>query len=128
MLSYLNKKTNIIVSLLVIINIILVLIFEIQCPWKTNFNFDCAGCGTTRMLKALFNLKIYQSFRFNPLMFCLLVITVIYLIYIMICKTIKKGYYKLKNRDLVILLIIVIIFAIIRNIPIFDYLKPTIIK
>lgn len=128
MLSYLNKKTNIIVFFLAIINIILALIFEISCPWKTNFNIDCAGCGLTRMFKSLLRLNLYQAFRFNPLMFCLLVGSIIYLIYIMICILIKRNYYKLKSRDLIILLIIVIIFTIMRNIPMFDYLKPTIIK
>lgn len=125
--SYLNKHLNIIVSILGISNLIIILILDIPCPWKKTFNIDCAGCGTTRMIKSLFSLKIYQAFRFNPLMFCLLIIGIIYLIYYVICKINHQKYYKIKNRDLWILLVLVIMFTIMRNIPGFEFLKPTIV-
>ena len=111
-----------------IINLILVLIFEFPCPWKENFNIDCCGCGATRMFKSLLKLDFYQAFRFNPLIFSLLIVSLFYLIYIVVCKIRRKNYYKIKDSDLWILLILVIIFTILRNIPGFDYLKPTVIN
>ena len=128
MKSYLNKYLNIIVLILGIINLIIVFIFEIRCPWKSNFNIDCCGCGATRMVKALLEFKLYQAFRFNPFMFILLIVGIIYIIYVLACKIIKIKYYKIKNRDLLILLILVILFTIIRNIPGFEYLKPTYVR
>lgn len=123
--SFLNKRLNLIVLILGIINLIIVFLFEIPCPWKSNFNIDCAGCGATRMVKSLLEFKYYQAFRFNPFIFILLVIGIIYLIYILICKIKKVDYYKIKSRDFLILLILVILFTIVRNIPGFEYLKPT---
>ncbi len=124
----LNKNLNIIVIMAAIINIIVVFIFELPCPWKKNFNIDCAGCGGTRMLKALIDLDFYQAFRFNPFLFCLFIIGFIYVVYIFICKIRKINYYKIQDRDLWILLILVILFTILRNIELFDYLKPTVIR
>lgn len=125
MSSFLNKHLNKIILILSIINLVIVLIFEIPCPWKRNFNIDCCGCGATRMIKALTQFKIYQAFRFNPFMFILLMIGIIYLIYVLICKIKKIKYYKIKNRDLLILLVLVILFTIVRNISGFEFLKPT---
>ena len=123
-----NKYLRLIVIISGILNLGIILIFEIPCPWKTNFNIDCAGCGATRMFKSLFKLDFYQAFRYNPLLFSLLIILIIYLIYILICKIKMIDYYKIQNRDLWIILILVILFMILRNISGFEYLKPTIIN
>jgi len=80
------------------------------------------------MFKSLLKLDFYQAFRFNPLIFSLLIVSLFYLIYIVVCKIRRKNYYKIKDRDLWILLLLVIIFTILRNIPGFDYLKPTVIN
>ena len=126
--SFLNKNLNLIITIVGIINLIIVFIFEIPCPWKTNFNIDCAGCGATRMVKALIKLEFYQAFRFNPFLFCLLIIIIIYLIYVLICKILRYDYYKIKSRDWIILLVLVILFMILRNISGFEFLKPTYIR
>ena len=126
--SFLNKHLNLIITVLGIINLIIVFIFEIPCPWKTNFNINCAGCGATRMFKSLIKLNVYQAFRFNPFMFCLLIIIIIYLIYMFICKVKKINYYKLRSRDWIVLLILVILFTLLRNIKGFEFLKPTYIR
>ena len=80
------------------------------------------------MLKSLLKFDFYQAFRFNPFLFCLLIIGLGYLIYIFVCKIKKRDYYKIKTRDLWILLSLVILFTIIRNIPAFNYLKPTVVR
>ena len=126
--SFLNKHLNLIITVLGIINLIIVFIFEIPCPWKTNFNINCAGCGATRMFKSLIIFNFYQAFRFNPFMFCLLIIIIIYLIYMFICKVKKINYYKLRSRDWIVLLILVILFTLLRNIKGFEFLKPTYIR
>ena len=123
-----NKNLNKIIFLLFVINIIVIYILKPSCPWKTNFNIECAGCGATRMVEAILKLDFYQAYRFNPLLFCLLIIFIIYGFYILICKIIKKNYYKIGEREWLILLILVILFMILRNIPYFEYLKPTKIR
>ena len=127
MINLINKHLTKIVWILGFINIAFVIIFKPDCPWKKYFNIDCAGCGATRMFEALFKLDIYQAFRFNPLLFIILIIFIIYGIYILISKLFRKKYYVIKERDWLILLIIVIIYMILRNIEIFNYLKPTVV-
>lgn len=124
----LTKHLNKIVGFFFLINIIVVYIFKPRCPWKVNFNIECAGCGSTRMIESLIKLDFYQAFRYNPLLFCLLVVFIVYGLYILICKLLNKKYYKIKERDWLILLIIVIVFMILRNIPMFSYLKPTYVR
>jgi len=126
--KFLTKYLNLIVIIVGLVNIGIVLIFELPCPWKNNFNIDCVGCGVTRMFKSLFSLDIYQAFRFNPFVFCLMIIGIIYLIYYLICKIKDIKYYKIKDRDLMILLVLVIVYTIMRNIPLFYFLKPTVVK
>ena len=126
--SFLNKHLKLVVFVLGLINAIIVLILEIPCPWKQNFNIDCAGCGTTRMIKAILKLDFYQAFRFNPFVFSLLIIGIIYFVYVLVCKLIHVWYYKIKTRDYLILFILIILFTIIRNVPGFEYLKPTYIR
>jgi len=77
------------------------------------------------MLKSLLKLDLYQAFRYNPLLFCLIIISGIYILYILICTIKKINYYKPNNTILISLAIIVILFMIIRNIELFSYLKPT---
>ena len=123
-----NKHLNLIVIISGLINAILVYFYELSCPWKKNFNIDCAGCGATRMFKALIRLDFYQAFRFNPLIFSLFWLGLIYIVYVCICKLKKIKYYKIQDRDLIILLALVIVFTILRNIPGFEFLKPTIVR
>ena len=128
MKALINKYFRILFIIAIVINVVIIIIFEPACPWKVNFNIDCAGCGSTRMFKSLIKLDFYQAFRFNPLMFCLLIISIIYAIYILICRICHQKYYRIKSRDWLIILILVILFMILRNIPGFEYLKPTMIR
>lgn len=108
LLIYLNEKYSI----------------YIPCIFHKITGLYCPGCGITRMLISIINLNYYQAFRYNPLMFILLPFFIIYYILYYI--------YWLKNKKLVInnkiwytLLIIIIFYGIIRNLPFFKYLIPT---
>ena len=89
-------------------------------------NVFCPGCGITRMIFSLINLEFVQAFRYNPLVFILLFSYIIFLIIKLFFKF--KLSNKQKNIIAYTLLSIVIIFGILRNLPLFEYLKPTIIK
>lgn len=121
-------KNYILVFIAFIINVFIVLVFPFECPWKKNLGIDCAGCGATRMIRSIFKLDFYQAFRYNPLIFILLILFIIYLIYILICKIIKKNFYIFNEKWLGILLFILISFTILRNIGMFGFLKPTLIR
>ena len=98
--------------------------FSIPCPFYTLTGFYCPGCGITRLLFSLIHLDFYQAFRYNPLVFILLILGMTYWLFKLI---LKKFNINLVIPDFVwyILLFIVIIYGIMRNIPFFSYLIPT---
>lgn len=95
------------------------------CIIKNLFGIDCAGCGATRMFGALLKLDFYQAFRYNPFMFSLIVISIIYLIYVIAIKLLKKKVWFPNIKWLYVLLVLIILFMILRNIPGLEFLLPT---
>ncbi len=95
----------------------------IPCFFYELTGYYCPGCGITRALLSLLHLDFYQAFRFNILVITLLPFFIIYSIY----KYIFKGKKRIPNLVWSILLIFTLCFAVLRNIPAFDFLAPTII-
>lgn len=93
----------------------------IPCPIYKITHFYCPGCGLTRMLFALIHLDIYQAFRYNPLVFILLIIFLLIRLYELIFH--KKVV--VNSKFTYALLVIVIIYGIMRNVPGWEFLKPT---
>ncbi len=104
------------------------ILFKVDCPWKKIFDIDCAGCGTTRMVVSLIQLDFYQAFRFNPFIFVLLVLCILYLGYILICKLLKKNYITIGKKTFIVIVLLSVIFMIFRNINGFEFFKPTVIR
>ena len=128
-----NKKKIIIGSILVIILAIFVLldIFEvigIACPFNELFGIYCPGCGTTRMLRSLLEFNFYQAFRYNPLLFVLLFPFIGVIIAEVIYFIRNKRIFNISAKIYVILLVIIFIYWVLRNIPYFSWLAPTVIK
>ena len=92
----------------------------IPCIFHLITGFYCPGCGGTRAIKSILHLDFYQAFRYNALVTVLIPFTIIFLIY----KYIFNGKRKIPNSIWIFLLIIVILFGIIRNIYIFNFLAP----
>ena len=113
------------IIIVALINILIVLVGNFKCPWNEAFDIYCVGCGGTRMFYSLLKLEFYQAFRYNPFIFILLILLIIYIAYIIICKILKKKYYKLNIKHLIIISAIAIIFMVLRNIEYFSYLQPT---
>ena len=95
----------------------------VECPIHFITGYYCPGCGITRMLFSTIKLDFYQAFRFNPLVFILMVLYIIYFI----IKYLFKANIKVPDKALYGLIAILIIYGILRNIPLFSYLEPTII-
>lgn len=119
-----NIKDFLIIISAFILNFVLIFATDYQCPWKLT-GIECAGCGATRMIKALFRLEIYQAFRYNPLIFILMIIGIIYLIYVLVCILFKKQYIMPNKKTLITLVAVVLLFMILRNTETFSFLKPT---
>ena len=48
--------------------------FYPQCVFKQATGLDCPGCGTTRALHALVHGRVGEAFRFNPMLFALMIV------------------------------------------------------
>lgn len=88
----------------------------------------CPGCGITRLFLSLFQLRFYQAFRYNPLVFCMLPFG-----FYMILIEFKSWLYGSKTKSVPefiwnILLVITIGFGILRNLEPFSFLGPTLIN
>ena len=95
------------VILVILLSIKILDLIHFRCLFKYLFNFYCAGCGTTRMIKSLIKLDFYQSFRYNPGVFILRIIIFP------------------NTKVLIVIIIVLFIYMILRNIPYFNYLVPT---
>ena len=122
-------KKRIINIFTLIITLVLILLFlkliNYKCIYRELFNIYCAGCGFTRMIESIINLKFYQAFRYNPLFFILFIIYIPYFIY-QVYIYIRYGNIKKPSLKLLIILVIILfIYMVLRNIPLFNYLIPT---
>jgi len=122
-------KKRIINIFTLIITLVLILLFlkliNYKCIYRELFNIYCAGCGFTRMIESIINLKFYQAFRYNPLFFILFIIFIPYFIY-QVYLYIRYGNIKKPSLKLLIILVIILfIYMVLRNIPLFNYLIPT---
>ena len=126
---YKLKKISLISIIIIIFIIISLVLYNIGyiCPIKNIFNIYCAGCGTTRMIISLLKLDFYQAFRYNPLMFILGIVFLIYIIYVVIMYLRNKKIYIPNTKIFIAIIILMFLYMILRNIPYFEYLKPTII-
>lgn len=94
----------------------------IPCVFRELTGFYCPGCGITRVVLSLFKLDVVQAFRYNPLLFVLLPLYLIYFV------TTKKQMTMMSKATMAVMLIITLAFGLLRNIPMFDYLAPTVIR
>lgn len=98
--------------------------FSIPCPFHLITGFYCPGCGVTRMIFSILKLDFYQAFRYNPLLF---ILSILYIIFI-VERVIRKKDYKVSNKAAIVILVILILYAVARNIPAFSCLAPTVVR
>ncbi len=91
----------------------------IPCIFRKITGFKCPGCGITHLVFALLKLDFHEAFISNPLVFIYLPFIIIYftyLDYLYIYEKKDKVLKKIPNIIWIILIIITIIYAVIRNI------------
>ena len=115
-----TKECLVLITFFLIVISMYYLNIPFTCMFHKVTNLYCPGCGTTRMIDALFHLDIYKAISYNAYVFALLILLVLYLI---IC-LINKKIIILNNRVIYVLIIIGIIFGILRNISYFSFLAP----
>jgi nitrate reductase gamma subunit len=102
----------------------------IPCVFHELTGLYCPGCGVTRMMFSLLKLDFYQAFRYNNLVFLSIPLILFYFCDFIIKRFHNKSnylYQKISDKVWIILLIITLLFGVLRNIPVFDYLIPTMV-
>ena len=104
----------------------------IPCPLYVFTNFYCSGCGAARATHSLLHFEFYRAFRYNPAMVILIVPIAFYVLF-GIFDFMKIGKNSLNEilpqKLLIIIIILLMVFGILRNIPIvpFSWLAPTVV-
>lgn len=98
--------------------------FSIPCLFHEITGLYCPGCGITRLLFSLLQLDFLNAFKSNPLIFVLIVLYIGYLLLKIVLKITKNKEITIPNYVYYILLVIVILFGVVRNIPGFEFLTP----
>ena len=110
-----NKSKIIIFSLGILFVLFIKYNIGIPCIFNKITGLYCPGCGMTRSVISLIKLNFYLAFRYNMLIILIIPVGILYLI-------LKKN---IPNWIWCVLLLIVILFGILRNIPMFNFLAPT---
>lgn len=117
------KKTASIFIILAVIGIAYFFIYKalgfgIPCVFQEITGLKCPGCGVTKMCSYLLALDFYSAFWANPCLFILLPVILYFLAKEIYCY-IRYGSTKFKKAENVVLVIVIIIllaFAVFRNI------------
>lgn len=99
--------------------------FDYGCWFRENLGIYCPGCGGTRMVKAILKFDFYQAFRYNPLIFSFIVLSVLLIIINLWLKLMGKKLIIPKEKHFVVLACIVLVYFLLRNIDYFNFLVPT---
>lgn len=94
-----------------------------QCPVRLCLDLYCPGCGSLRAIHSLLNGEIVQAWRYNALLVCLVPL---------IAGCVIHEYFPRRSLSptrihfglIGTLLVAVLLFGVIRNIPLFAYLQP----
>jgi len=100
--------------------------FALSCPFRSFLGIYCPGCGISRMFVYLFRLDFYHAFSSNCVVFCLLPIAVGMAIH-HAYKYVRYGSAKLnkaENIGIWVAVVILLAFAVIRNLYPIDILIP----
>lgn len=100
--------------------------FSIPCVFHLVTGLYCPGCGVTGMIVSLSQLDFSGAFKHN----CAVMLALPLMLYLFVCfvvKYIKYGCVKLAKFQNILIYFLIgffILFAVLRNIPAFDFLAP----
>ena len=133
MLNRKNRIKNVCKSILILLGVgmlyalfIKITGWKIPCVFHEVTGLHCPGCGITRMCLALIRLDFSLAFQCNPLIFSLLPVFLLVAVYFLI-RYIRWGTWqtgKWMNVLLVVVVVLLVAFGILRNLPGMEMLQP----
>ena len=91
----------------------------------------CSGCGMTRAVLSLLKLDFYQAFRYNAFSVILIPILFFYFygeVYAYCFNEKNFIAQKIPMMFWVVIIVLMLIYGVLRNIPYFAFLAPTYIR
>lgn len=98
--------------------------YPLPCLFYLATGFYCPGCGSGRACYSILHLRFADAFCYNPLMTILLPLIGLYIAARAVDWVITGGDHidrKLSVNVLVGILVVVLVYGILRNIPIFPF-------
>lgn len=99
---------------------------RIPCAFKTITHLDCPSCGVSRMCVSLSHGDIRSAFYYNQILVFLCPLIVLYYIFFQLryIKTGQRKISKLENNIMIVIIVILLIYGVIRNLPFYPYRLP----
>lgn len=93
--------------------------FSIPCPFYAVTGLQCPGCGVSRMCLCLLHLDFSGAWHYNPVILSLLPVGIILAVRLAAryVKTGSKALTKGENATLWAMIVILLLFGVIRNLP-----------
>ena len=118
------KECIILITFFFIVIILYYLKIPIPCLFHKITNLYCPGCGVTRMIDAIIHINFKSAFSYTAYAFILLILSIIYLTINTVVYTASKRFIKIPKHAAYVLIVLAILFAILRNLPYFNFLAP----
>ncbi len=102
----------------------------IPCVFHQVTGFYCSGCGASRALRSVLHFDFYQALRYNAIFTIALPLLAVYFgalcfSYIRFGK--DKISRKIPMKLVWALIVLAVLYGILRNIPAFSFLAPTVL-
>lgn len=120
------KNTIAIICLGIFLYVLYYINIRIPCACKTITHLDCPSCGVSRMCVSLSHGDIRSAFYYNQILVFLFPLIVIYYIFYQLryIKTGQRKISKLENNIMIVIIVILLIYGVIRNLPFYPYRLP----
>lgn len=103
---------------------------SIPCVYYELTGIYCPGCGMTRAFLSLLKLDFYQALRYNAFSIIVAVLLALYIlggIYGWLFNKINFMEKKIPSLAWIIFIVALLVYGILRNIPQFSFLAPTVV-
>ena len=99
---------------------------RIPCVFKTLTHLNCPSCGVSRMCVSISHGDIKSAFYYNQVLIFLTPLISLYYIFYQIryIRTGQRKISKLENNTMILIIVILVIYGIVRNLPFYPYRLP----
>ena len=99
---------------------------RIPCAFKTLTHLNCPSCGVSRMCVSISHGDIKSAFYYNQVLIFLTPLIALYYIFYQIryILTGQRKISKLENNTMILIIVVLVIYGIVRNLPFYPYRLP----